>query len=80
MSSSPSSKISLESQSPLPSVYLVYYEPASVELKFSSTYLYDLESLLLRILYPTPEIKEALHEIKKESNSSVTTNLEDTFE
>ena len=66
--------ISLKTQTPSHSAHI------SVELKFSRTYLHNLELLLMRIPHPTPEIKEALHQIKKELNSSVTTRLEDDFE
>ena len=41
----------------------------SEDLRFSRTYLLNLESILLRRPNPSPEIKEALHMIKKDINS-----------
>ena len=39
------------------------------DLRFSRTYLLNLESILLRSPNPTPKIKEALHMIKRDVNS-----------
>ena len=66
----PASNISLESQIPPPSSYPVHPAPISGELKFSRTRLYKLKSLLMRSHHPTPKIKEALHQVKIELNSS----------
>ena len=44
----------------------------SEDLKFSTSYLHALESLLLRCNHPMPEIKESLYAIKRDLNSRTT--------
>ena len=44
-------------------------QSTSEDLRFSRTYLLNLEAILLRSPNPAPEIKEALHIIKKDINS-----------
>ena len=61
VSPSPVSKISLALQTQPPSSYYAHSLSVSGELKFSSTCLHNLESLLTRSPHPTPKIKEAIH-------------------
>ena len=80
ISPSPDSKISLEPQTLPPSRNPAHPGPISGELKLSSAYLHDLESLLMRSPHPTPKIKEAHHQIKKELNPSEIFHSESSLE
>ena len=75
-----SSMISLQPQTLPPSRYHAHPVPISGELKFSRTYLHNLESLLVRSPHPKPKIKEAFCQINKESNSSETFHSQSSSE